>query len=447
MKEKTMQKKLIYFLSLFMIVMFGFTFLSKSMNSLTIPKVSVVNLESKILTDEWIATGIVKKSKNVPIFTEEDQRIKDIYVNLGQNVTSETPLFQVDLDYLNQKIAEKQKELDKQQQIVNSQNTRTQNDVDMKNLKITQAKEAYSQVVEIEDQKIRSATKEVEETSVELKKQENQSNIELKAVYEEKQRSLESAKTEKNSAVLQAQHLIELAEQEPNNVEIDTASIDLEQANEALQRLVNLKEANGIVKAQMAGIVSKVAVLIGGVTSQEAVVLIEDGGSTSILSMEVDKMNKEYVKVGQTGKVTGITKNGVERLQDVATVLEVKPNAENQGILDVKVELNDEEFEYDSVGTFYIEKSSQKYPYTIPTDAVHEGKNGFYVLVVDEKQSILGNEKVAKEVAVKILARTPTTVAIQENKLLADEEIVMIINKTIVDGDKIRVIEGSTNDE
>lgn len=438
--QKTVSKILISF---FILIVF-FSILSRAADSVTIPKVTTVTLNSRILEDTLTVDGKIRKDKVVPIFMEPNQKIGNINVYVGQKVSKEDVLVEIDLEYLLQQINQKQSDIQKIELSIQSAELKRQDDEKERNLNIKQAEESYEQIVAIEEAKIEQATIELEQAYSKLYETDSSeiSQEELLAIYDEKQNNLQVLIRDKEAAILQAKQVLETAQLESSELlDINEYEVELSKVQNECNQLVNLQENEGMIRASADGIVSKINISIGGMTSNEAAILLEDMNSDNVMVMQIEKDKEEYVAFGQQGTVIGITEDGTENMYQSATVFETKINEENSDLLDVKVNLGQENYMYGSKSSFEIIKSSQQYSDCLPISAIHEDLNGYYVFILEEKKGILGSEEIATAVKIDIIDRNFSMVAIKEQLLLKNEKIIIEINKTIKNGDRVHVTE------
>ncbi|MGX7014186.1 efflux RND transporter periplasmic adaptor subunit [Vagococcus silagei] len=415
-KRKKIKKNKYWFIILFLFVMLVFTFISRATKSFTVPKIATSEVSSQRLEEEFTSIGTVRKKQNTPIFSEENLRITGVNAYLGQKVEKGSPLFQVDQNLLDEQINALEKNMA------------------IQSLRVDQANETYQQVVKDEERKVAIISGKLEKAKA---SGESESLSDLES-------QLEQAKTQKESNVLVASQALKLAESE---AEVNkNAEMSRDSANR-LQALQTLKNNKGIIQSPITGYVSTIKNQVGDTVTSQALMTIENETATDILTLQVDKESQKYFMNGSKGKVIGVDKANVEKLKENAQVIEVKPNVENNLKLDVVVELGESQLKYGSEASFSIEKSSKEYKYCVPSDAVHEDKGGTYVLIVEDQKGILGSEKIAKKVRIKILAKTETVVAIDENNQLIDKKIVLELNKTVSDGDQIRIMKAQEHEE
>ena len=82
-----------------------------------------------------------------------------------------------------------------------------------------------------------------------------------------------------------------------------------------------------------------------------------------------------------------------------------------------------------------------RYSCCVPLSAVYSDNGSDYVLLVKEKETILGTELTAEKRKVKVLGRDEEYVALEDGAVTEDEIFVVDSDKDIKDGARIRLKE------
>ena len=76
----------------------------------------------------------------------------------------------------------------------------------------------------------------------------------------------------------------------------------------------------------------------------------------------------------------------------------------------------------------------------MPLAALRQGDgDNYYILVVTEKETVLGEELIAKKVDVKVEKRDSEYAAISDGIIGRNEKIITDSNKIVEDGDRVRL--------
>ena len=73
--------------------------------------------------------------------------------------------------------------------------------------------------------------------------------------------------------------------------------------------------------------------------------------------------------------------------------------------------------------------------------ALRSGRNGEFVLVLREKQTVMGTEQTVAQVPVTVKARDSERVAVEADGLLPEDRVVVSSSKPIDQGDRVRVLD------
>lgn len=86
---------------------------------------------------------------------------------------------------------------------------------------------------------------------------------------------------------------------------------------------------------------------------------------------------------------------------------------------------------------FKITTETEQYNQCIPIQALREDNYGYYVLVIDEQEDILGTQLIAVRRNVNLLAKGTSIVAVEG--LIGKSQVITDSNKYINPGDRVRV--------
>ena len=85
-----------------------------------------------------------------------------------------------------------------------------------------------------------------------------------------------------------------------------------------------------------------------------------------------------------------------------------------------------------------ITHTYEKYDFVVPISAVYSDVSSSYVLVLKEKETMLGTEMVASKVLIKVGASNTEYVGIKSDGLSDKDKIIINSNKHIDAGDVVR---------
>jgi multidrug efflux pump subunit AcrA (membrane-fusion protein) len=208
--------------------------------------------------------------------------------------------------------------------------------------------------------------------------------------------------------------------------------LKISMADNALAKMKLLIDQEGIVYATSGGVIAEVRQSIGNKTSNDAAFIITEEAQDYTLKINITEEQKENVQIGdkavvQCGKIS--TKS------EVKTVYADNSNSQNY-IVEIKV--SGETFHMGDSVLVNITHTSEKYDFVVPISAVYSDVSSSYVLVLKEKETMLGTEMVASKVLIKVGASNTEYVGIKSDGLSDKDKIIINSNKHIDAGDVVR---------
>ena len=436
----------------FLAVMLIFTVLSRAANGMTIPQVETAAAEKKNIEHAVKADGTIRAGGEQAVTTLSGVKIKNVTVDKGQSVAAGDLLAELDMEDLETKIRELEIERDKLAlQISDEQYNQSLKD-NQKYTAANRASEDYDIAATDEDRKVNNAYEEMTtaygrwndarnnppaegEEAVDLMALETE-YLQKKTAYEDAAALREQTLTEKNRAIEDTNMGNE------KNSAAQTNGLDKEAIEIKLTKYQALRDQGGAIRAPIDGIVTSLdqAVVTGGVTPETGLLLLADPSQGYQFQTQISQDDKKFVSVGDA--VTLLTKDN-EEIKDV-TVESITQNTENEEMYDVLVNvgINDKIKLYDSL-TMKITNSSKAYETCIPIEALHKGSSGEsdYVLVIVEKDSVLGSQKVVEKLEVSVQDSNSSFAALIDGQLTKEQKIVSGSDKVVEAGNRVRLVE------
>ena len=412
--KDTLQKKAVKYLGIFLLIMIGCTMLSRFADSLTIPVIKTEKPKVKTMVDEVKAEGRVVKNREEKISVIEGLKIEYVNVSIGALIKTGDVIVEIDTEDLQKKIDEINENISRDEKTL----ARAQEDYNIaiasKNSNVTKA---------LEEMNI--AKKTLEEYQA-LSEEEKDKGMEdsLKLEYESK-------KSMYASAVEEANNTLDL----DRNLQDVKDSLKLDEYNAELAKLQPILDGNGKVTSPKEGVVTSVFAENGGITS-DTIISIADKDSGYKFIGQIEASKRTSVKQGQSVDLKLSDGQYVEKLKVEA----ISKSNENPDLLNITVVLPAGIGELDDMGEIIISSQSKKYSTCVPLAALRQGENNsYYVLVVSEKETVLGTEKVAKKYEVQIEKKDNEFAALKEGSFSRSEQIIVDSNKTVEDGDRVRL--------
>ena len=409
-----MQKKAVKALFAFLILMIGCTMLSRAADSMTIPRVKVDKPKTKTIVDEVTAKGVVVKNREEKISVVEGLKINYVNISEGSNIKVGDTLVELDTEDLEKKVNEIKESIAQEQKT------------------LTRATEDYNKAINAKKQAVQGALNEMNTAKQALDNYSKLSDEEKDPGIEESLYSdYQSKKSMYDAAVSESNDTVDL----DRALQDTKDSLKIDEYNKELAKLQPLLEAGGKITSEKEGIITSVFAENGGVTT-DTIASIADKNEGYKFIGEIDKENRTSIKQGQVVALNLGTYGIIENL----TIASISKNQDNNETLNVTVVLPVGIGEIDDSGEIVVSSKSRKYGTCVPLAALRQGDgNSYYVLVVTEKETVLGKELIAKKVDVKIEKRDGEYAAVTEGALGRNDKIIIDSNKTIEDGDRVRL--------
>lgn len=414
-KEKdTLQKKALKSLFAFLFIMIMCTMLSRAADSMTIPRVQVDKPKTKTIVDEVKAQGRVIKNREEKISTIEGLKVEYVNVSIGSSIKVGDTLVELDITDLETKINEIKENISKDQKT------------------LSRATEDYNRAISAKKQVVQTALNEMNSAKQALDNYSKLSEEEKDPSMEESLYSdYQSKKSVYDQAVADSKDTVDL----DRTLQDTKDSLQIDEYNKELAKLQPILDSGGKIISDKEGIVTSTFVENGGTTT-ETIMSIADKNSGYKFIGQIEKVNRTLVKQGQNVSLN----LGSSGIVDNLTVEAIAGSVENPDYLDITVVLPVGVGEIDDSGEIIVSSKSKKYGTCVPIAALRQGdNNSYYILVVSEKETVLGEELVAKKIDVKVEKKDGEFAAINDGAISRSEKVIVDSNKTIEDGDRVRL--------
>ena len=463
------RKKIIKVFGGFLAVMLSFTILSRAVSGASTAQVETVRIKTGDIDHRVTGSGRVEAGQEIAVYTENGQRVKEICVQEGQSVEKGELLFTVDMDELEEQILAAQQEMEKAG--LQDKDAQSNKGVEQRNRAMAKerAAEDYTQAVSDGDHSVaqaKAAWDAAEQALQEFLQQEPSGAQQLGSVsgdvtggdaqspegmsWEEKKAQLEQAAAEAKAAYETALSArtdsVKSAARALEDASMPTASDSSAKQNEitrqqqelALKKLQALKDAEGKVTAPARGVVTQIAVTTGDFTTDGTAMRLADTSKGCRLAATVDKANEKYVSKGS--QVNIAVPGSKEEITNYA-VSSVTSHEEDQTLLEITVDLPEGVLEAGAMAEFEIVQKSENFSSVIPIQALREEQNGYFVMVVQEEQGVMGKELVARRFDVRVKDKNSTYAALEDGLLTGEQEIISSSSRPVGDGSRVRKME------
>lgn len=433
-----MRDKILKGIISFFIIMFCCTLIARGASSMTVAKVRTDSIKKGALTQRFQGEGKIVASNREFSSLPEGQKVARILVSAGTELKKNQPVVQLDLEYLQERIETKKREIKKAQLTLQQQEMegkpaaripatsqaeltlqRTADDLET-------AKQRYAQA-ETEYNDVQNQTSEEEDVAL-LKEKMDTAYAEMTAAeeaYEQAQQAYGLAVQEEKT--IQSN---EAAQKASSDLSMQSTQLELDGLQKDLDRLEKIQETKGLVTAQAEGVLESVGAVEGTVTTGSEQITIETGAKEACGILPSDQI--------------GVVESGDEmqiRVQGGAESLTVKidrfaTDKDGNSLWYGKVGGNyrtGTEFFYE-----YSKKSDTNFEKLIPLTALHEGQGMAYVLIAEIRPGILGDTYTAVKVPVTVLEKDEENAAVNTS-LTEEAYIITQSDKYVEEGDRVRL--------
>lgn len=230
------------------------------------------------------------------------------------------------------------------------------------------------------------------------------------------------------------------AEQESNNKTAALTSLELQDLNVRIEKLrAEIKQLSGEegeeIVAKMSGRVESVECAPGQTVSPEQVLCsIEVPDMGYSLSFSVTNDQARRLRIGDSASVN----NYYWGREIIATITGIKTDPKNpQGGKILEFDITGD-VNAGSELTVSIGQKSASYDLVVPNSSIRTDSNGSFVLVIEAKNSPLGNMYMAKRVNVEVLATDDINSAVT-GELSYGDFVITTSNGPVQSGDQVRM--------
>ena len=237
------------------------------------------------------------------------------------------------------------------------------------------------------------------------------SKEQLLQAVKEKQEAYDQAVIQWESDLQSAENALEDANvPEAQNSSADIAEIEREQKELTLEKLEKLEMMEGKVTSPVKGVVTKVVLTTGDRTPDGTAILLADLSSGNKFTAQIPSDQEKYV--ARKDEVSLKPENNKDKIEGL-TIDSIRVNEEDKNMLDVTINLPTDLMEMGTTAEMEVMKKSETYKSCIPLSALHYDNKQAYVLVVEERETVLGTELASRRVDVTVEDKNDQYAALQ----------------------------------
>ncbi|HBV67086.1 MAG TPA: hypothetical protein DEF04_02065 [Clostridiales bacterium] len=406
-----MQKKYIKALISFFIIIFILTILSRVADSVTVAVAMVQMPRRGSINHETVIEGSIEATGKNRIKIQEGFRIDTIYAERGQRVAKGDKLLYLDKEEIEKQLSKLLIEIEISE--LNKQSLQLQ---------------TYENIYEEEIKKAQIA--------LDRAMNDRDINIQINGVeLESDKRAVEDAESSLNLAVIQKEKQDSKNEEllKKNENEKRRLELELQLKRNEYKNIEELNKVGNIVYAEEDGIIDEIYVKEGEKTTGGEIISIIDSGAEYIFTGKADAEKAKYMKAGDS---VSIKLSGKTISIDNVEIKSIIPEPEDSTVKITAVIPENSNISHGMSATAKHIYSTDEYPRIIPISALRSDNGQYYVLAVEEKNTVMGKEKISYRVNVEVADKNDSLVAISS---VGNEEIIIKSNKPISEGERVRV--------
>lgn len=391
----------------FLAIMLLFTLVSRLAASLTVARVSVMGPSSNKIQHTVTVEGRIDKNRELSILTQPDLLVEQVLVNVGQRVKKGETLAELN----EADLAEQLTGLKGEKRALELQNQAIRKNQDLVNRKrqrnIARAKADYKRICK-ENEKARKQKKKRDKAE--------------ESVAKEKER--------------EAKRAIRDAEEMPEaDSSIEVNNIAIEKLDVQIGKLQSLKEKKGQIRAPKSGVITSILVNVGQKTVETGIFTMADEQAGLKFEGQMSLDDAKYVSPGE--EVT-LSASGKKKEDLTVNSLELD---ESKEFMLVTVLLPANPFSIGESASMNVVQESINYPCVVPLTALRQENNKYYVLVAEQRDTVLGEQLTAVKEEVKVLEKNEKNAALESDSLKEDSQIITDMDRYVEAGDRVRLRE------
>lgn len=218
-----------------------------------------------------------------------------------------------------------------------------------------------------------------------------------------------------------------------DDLDIDSQDVDIQVIKKDIDRLNKIIQNNGKVSATVSGVINKME--------------IEEGKTTTgqeLVSISFDKCSIEGIVTKEDAKKVSCGDDIYIKINDkdnpIESTISSIGSPDSDGMVKVIAVMPDGNYQIGAEVSFELKKNSRKYDKCIPIEALRSDSQGKYVLVISQRNTVLGEEDIAERVKVDVIDNNYLNAAIN-GEITEEEKIIIGSSRNIEENDRVRVDE------
>lgn len=447
--------------------------ISRGIYGAVLPRVETGQPVYRNLEHQVFGEGRLVANKEVSVYGEDGLRVAYILIREGQEVEPGTPLLQYDLEDLNELIEETrlkeerldiqietlmynqgltQKERDKNRARAaeDYQNTRQENVSDAARAQETIEKAqnelnsyptwetylanylaAYSQTLS------GNALSETDKISLEKAAREEweQGRRALADAVSGRQEAADSLSRQNGESLKQAKRALEDAlANAPKDSSLSLLQLEKEVVSKELALYEQIAEEEGILTAGLSGTITTILIEESSRVADSPLMKIGDRAAGFYFESTIGKEERKQLAVGDEAQLV----IGADKKKTAGEIISIEENGQERYILTISPTENIGSLGEE--GEMKVVRTETDRCLTVPLRALRQENGNKFVLVIEERQTILGTEWIAVKRNVQVRSQNSTYAALESGSLSEEDQVIISTTRPVEEGDVIRLM-------
>lgn len=389
----------------FFIAMLLLTGLSRGLDSIAVPRVSIEEPKPASLAYTASGSGRITAANKEYVRSQPEFFLKQVLVGNGQAVQAGDPLFVLEQESVEEQLIQQEKELE--------------------SAKLNLNKAQLDRDGSAADQ----AAVEQGQIALERAKYNNEINLmfnEGKQMLADK-RAIEDAEAELRSARMQLEE-----NRVKSGMDLGLLRLEIQEKQKRVEQLRKISGDGGVIRAEFPATVGDLTAKAGQKTGEGSLCSLIPQGTSYLFEAEVSQEDGKYMKIGDE---ISVTLQGTNVPLQGVTIQSLQ-NSEEKTRITAELPADIETFN-DMTATFSHKSITDAYQFTVPLDALRGSEGNYFVLLAEETNTVLGQQWKAKQQKVEVLAKDSTRAALNEPP---GEGVIGKSNKPLAEGDRVREV-------
>lgn len=424
-------------LAWFFAAMVGLTIVSRAAASFTVPRVITKIPEYQSVSHTVYCDGTLLAKREMAIVAEADLLIDTVFVSVGQRIEEGQTVASLNLENLSEKTELLREEIRAAEQEREAQQTNS-------SVALKRAKEDLETASSCAQRAVDRAKEEAESAAAayqsyqnmlgsrDVTEEEYRQSVALLEEKKAKQEAYEQAQRDKETALRDANRAMEDATQSAKQSDVKQPGAG--QRQKQLERFEALLAAKGKITAPTAGMITEVIGRAGQKTTDTAFCMIADPGSGLLFSAQVSREDADLIEIGDTMTLT----HNNQKVEDV-TVGALK--TESDGSVTILADVVGTDWTPGSSAKMELSGKPSERGLTVPLSALRSQDGSYYLLVLQETQTVLGTQKMAVRVDVTVQEKNDNLALVEGGGLSGESEVIIDSDRAVSNGSQVRLWE------